>query len=86
MGTIYYNDDVYTLFKPRYQCLSCDQIVEQLFGTCKCGKVMIQRGNRKDMSDTRDVSIWKSKSGKILPQRELDRYYAQFSVNIDHLV
>ena len=73
MTTIYYNDDTYFLRNPRYQCLTCNEIVERLFHVCSCGKVIIQRGQRKDMNDARDVSIWISKSGRILPQYVLDR-------------
>jgi hypothetical protein len=86
MTTIHYNDDEYTIFTPRYQCLTCNDIAEKLFSRCICGKVIIQRGVRKDMNDARDVSIWKSKNGKILPQHELDRHHARISVTTDNLV
>ena len=86
MTTIHYNDDTYTLFKPRYQCLICNDVVEKLFSRCLCGKIIIQRGERKDMNDARDVSIWRSKSGRILPQHELDRWYAKLNVKLDDLV
>lgn len=82
MTSIYYNDEEYTLSKPRYQCLACNQVVEKLFSSCECGKVMIQRGQRKDMNDVRDVSVWKSKSGKMLSQIILDNRFYKESLSL----
>lgn len=75
MGSISFDDEIYILNTLRYQCLKCDQIVEKLFGSCKCGNLMIQRGQRKGFHTVRDVSVWKSKSGKVLPQFILDRHF-----------
>lgn len=75
MGSISFDDDIYTLITPRYQCSSCNQIVGQLFIQCSCGKLIIQRGQKKGFYPVRDVSVWKSKNGKVLPQFVVDKYF-----------
>jgi hypothetical protein len=72
MTTRLHTNEVYTLVHPRYQCTACNDIVEKLFSKCRCGKVMIQRGQRKDKNEARDVSIWKSASGTVLLQKLVD--------------
>jgi hypothetical protein len=73
MITRLYNNEEYTLVALRYQCINCNVIVDKLFSRCECGKISIQRGQRKDRNDARDVSIWKSKVGTTILQSVFDK-------------
>jgi hypothetical protein len=76
MGWITYNEEQYSMVEWRVQCLNCDSILQRWNGICSCGLVVVKDGNRVwPYPPVRDVSVWKSPTGRILPQRVLDSYY-----------
>ena len=82
MALIDYNGEKYTMAIWRVQCSSCNSVVRTWNGTCNCGIVRVKEGRPTwPYFPTEDVSIWKSSSGKILPQRVLDKYFLSRKAN-----
>lgn len=76
MAWINYNNEKYGMEIWRVQCLNCDDILQTWNCSCKCRLVVVKEGQRTwPYPPVKDVSIWKSPSGKILPQRVLDVYF-----------
>ena len=76
MGWINYNDEKYTMNQWKVQCLNCDYTLQTWNCVCNCGLVVIKKGCRVwPYPPVKDVSIWSSSTGKILPQRVLDSYF-----------
>ncbi len=76
MDFIEYNGEKYFLAIWRVQCLKCDSVVQTWNGRCRCGLVIVKEGRKTwPYFPTEDVSIWKSRTGKILPQHVLDHHY-----------
>ena len=60
----------------KVQCLDCRSTVEGPDGSCFCNKVVIKEGRRvSEGIDYRDVSLWTSETGKVLPLHVIDHYY-----------
>ncbi len=75
MAWITYNDEDYYMKEWRVQCLNCDCILQRWNGVCSCGLIVVKNGNQVwPYPPVRDVSLWTSSTGKILPQRVLDSY------------
>ncbi len=73
---IVYDDEKYYMNRWRYQCFKCDSILETWNCNCKCGLIIIKNGQRTwPYIPVHDVSIWKTQTGKFLPQRILDDYF-----------
>lgn len=76
MSWINYNGEKYMMQQWRIQCLKCNSVLQSWDCRCNCGLVIIKNGSRTwPYFPTQDVSIWKSPTGKILPQRVLDHYF-----------
>lgn len=76
MAWINYNSEKYSMTHWRVQCLNCDYILQTWNCSCKCGLVVVKEGQRVwPYPPIKDVSIWTSPSGKILPQNVLDTYF-----------
>lgn len=76
MGWIVYNQEEYRMEQWRVQCFNCESILETWNGCCKCGLIIVKEGRKTwPFAPTKDVSIWKSPTGKILPQNVLDHYF-----------
>jgi hypothetical protein len=76
MAYILHNDEKYVMKKWRIQCLKCSDILQTWDCTCFCGLIFIENGQRKwPYFPVKDVSIWTTTTGKILPQPILDHYF-----------
>ncbi len=76
MAWINYNDERFTLAHWRIQCLKCEDILQTWDCSCSCGLIIVRNGQKTwPMFPTRDVSIWKSRKGTVLPQHILDKYF-----------
>lgn len=82
MAWINYSNEKYFLKHWRNQCLKCDSVLETWDCVCSCGLVIIKNGQRTwPFFPTRDVSVWKSDSGNVLPQFVLDHYFLSREAN-----
>lgn len=60
----------------RIQCLNCSYIVQGFEDVCYCSRVLLRNGQRTwPYFPIRDVSIWKTSTGKVLPQSIVDYYF-----------
>jgi hypothetical protein len=60
----------------RLQCRHCRSTVEGPDGSCLCNRVVIKEGKRvSEGFEYRDVSLWISETGNILPLDVIDHYY-----------
>jgi hypothetical protein len=76
MAWINYDGQKYTLEKWRLQCLNCHDVVQTWSGNCDCRLIVIQNGRRTyPYFPVHDVSIWLSKSGSVLPQSIVNKYF-----------
>ena len=82
MAWIDYNGEKYTMAIWRIQCSNCSSVVQTWNGSCNCGIVKVKDGQRTwPYYPAEDVSIWKSPTGKVLPQRVLDTYFLRREAN-----
>ena len=73
---IVFENERYFIRTWRLQCLECRSTVQAPDGCCFCNKVVIKEGRRvSDGFHYRDISIWMSETGDILPVEVLDDYY-----------
>jgi hypothetical protein len=76
MAWINYNNEKYTMHIHKLQCLNCSFIIQGFDVVCDCNRVIIRNGQRTwPYFPVKDVSIWKSESGNVLPQEVLDHYF-----------
>ena len=76
MSWINFNGKRYSPFNYRIQCLSCSSIVQGFDDSCNCGLILLKNGQRTwPCFPVRNVSIWKSSKGDVLPQHVLDHYF-----------
>jgi len=73
---ILYENEKYYFRTWRLQCLECRSTVQGPDQSCFCNKVVIKEGRRvSEGFDYRDVSLWTSETGNVLPIDVLDHYY-----------
>lgn len=76
MAWIEHKNEKYIMTLRKLQCLNCGSIVQGLDGVCNCSRVILNSGQRTwPYFPVKDVSIWKSTNGNILPQEVLDSYF-----------
>lgn len=76
MSWIKFNGHIYQFSTYRIQCLNCSSIVQGFDDNCNCGLVVLKNGQRTwPFFPVKNVSIWKTFKGDILPQYVLDHYY-----------
>jgi len=76
MAWIQYKNEKYMMHLRKLECLSCNSIVQGFDVVCGCSRVIIRNGQRTwPYFPVKDVSIWKSESGNLLPQEVLDYYF-----------
>lgn len=76
MAWISYNDEKYIMTLRKLQCLNCHSVIQGLDGVCSCSQVIVKNGQRTwPYFPVKDVSIWKSSNGNVLPQKILDYYF-----------
>ena len=83
MALIGYNKEIYSIYVYRLQCNHCKTVADTLlkYG-CSCGKVRLENGKYiGDPGIYKDVSIWVSDKGSILPQKVLDKYFLSRETN-----
>jgi len=83
MALIGYKNEIYSLYVYRLQCIHCKTVADTLLRhRCRCGKVILDNGKFiGDPGTYKDVSIWVSSSGAILPQKILDEYFLSREAN-----
>ena len=80
MAWITHNYENYKLETWKVQCLKCDDILQGWDGSCNCGLIIVKDGRRVwPYFPVKDVSIWKSATGKVLPQSVVDHYFLRKS-------
>jgi hypothetical protein len=73
---IVYENERYFFRTWRLQCLHCRSTVQAPDGCCLCNRVVIKEGRRVSQGfEYRDVSLWTSETGNILPMHVLEHYY-----------
>jgi hypothetical protein len=73
---IVFENERYFIRTWRLQCLECRSTVQAPDGCCFCNKVVIKEGRRvSEGFEYRDVSLWTSETGNVLPLNILDHYY-----------
>lgn len=76
MSWINFNGKQYSLSTYRIQCLNCSSIVQGFDDVCNCGLILLKNGQRTwPYFPVRNVSIWKTSKGNVLPQHVLDHYF-----------
>ncbi len=76
MSWINFSGDKYHFSIYRIQCLNCSSIVQGFEDSCSCGMILLKNGQRTwPYFPVRDVSLWKTRQGKVLPQPILDHYF-----------
>jgi hypothetical protein len=76
MAWIEYDNQKYKIIIRRLQCLNCSSVVQGFEGECSCGRVIIKNGKRNwPYFPIKDVSLWESSKGDVLPQMVLDHFF-----------
>lgn len=83
MALIGYRNDIYKMYSYRLQCIHCRTVADTLLcNHCKCGKVKLDNGKYiGDPGIYKDVSIWVSEKGTVLPQSVVDKYFLSREAN-----
>ena len=76
MAWIEYDNEKYKMVLRRLQCLNCNDVVQGYEGMCSCNRVIIKNGKRNwPYFPVKDVSLWESPKGTVLPQMVLDHFF-----------